>query len=63
MGGQELGTLSIRVFNSLAVHDNSGALKFDYFSELQNVISDSSPFPSIIMTLCVQKSICELPLT
>ena len=44
IGGQELGTLSIRVHNSLAVHDNSWVLKFDSFSEFQNVISDS-PLP------------------
>ena len=41
----ELDTLSIRVHNSLTVHDNSWALKFDNFLEFQNVISDSSPTP------------------
>ena len=34
--GHEIGTLSIRVHNSLTVHQN-----FDNFSEFQNVISDS----------------------
>ena len=29
-------------YNLLTVHDNSWTLKFDKFSELQNVISDSS---------------------
>ena len=32
-----------QIHNSLAVDDNSRALKFDNFSEFQNVISDSSP--------------------
>ena len=37
----ELGTLSIRVHNSLTVHENSCTLKFDNFSKFQNFISDS----------------------
>ena len=41
IAGRELGTLSIRVHNSLTVHANLWALKFDNFSEFQNVISDS----------------------
>ena len=43
-GGHELDTLSIRVHNSLTVHDNSWALKFDCFSEFQSIISDSPPY-------------------
>ena len=39
--GHKLGTLSIQIFNSLIVYDNPGTLKFDNFSEFQNVISDS----------------------
>ena len=46
IGGHELGTPSIRVHNSLTVHDNSWALKFSNFSEFQNVISDSPPSPN-----------------
>ena len=34
-----------QIHNSLAVDDNSRALKFDNFSEFQNVISDSLPPP------------------
>ena len=34
-----------QIYNSLTVHDNSWTLKFDNFSEFQNVISDSSPTP------------------
>ena len=45
IAGRELGTLSIRVHNSLTVHANLWALKFDNFSEFQNVISDSPPPP------------------
>ena len=38
----ELSTRSIRVHDSLTVHDNLRALKFDFFIfELQNVISDT----------------------
>ena len=36
--------------------------KFDNFSEFQNVISDSPPTLSVIMTHCVRKSICDAPL-
>ena len=43
--GHELGTLSIRIHNSLIVYGNSQDLKFDTFSEFQNVISDSIPPP------------------
>ena len=43
MGGYELGTLSMQVHNLLTVHNNSWALKFDNFSEFQNVIKDSPP--------------------
>ena len=64
IGGHELGTLSIRVSNSLIFHENSWALKLDNFSESQSVISDSlTPTPSVIMKLCVRKSICGSPLT
>ena len=56
IAGDELSTLSKRIHNSLTVYDNSWALKFDNFSEFQNVISDS---PSVIMTHCVPKSICD----
>ena len=68
MGGYELGTLSMQVHNLLTVHNNSWALKFDNFSEFQNVIKDSpppSPAPltaSVIMTLCVRTSIFDSPL-
>ena len=41
--GQELRTLTIRVHNSLTTHGNSSTLKFDNFSEFQNVIKDSLP--------------------
>ena len=41
IGGHKLGTLSIRVHNSLTVHDNLWALKFDNFSEFQNIASES----------------------
>ena len=60
IAGHELDTLSIRVHNSLAVHDN-----FNNFSEFQNDISDRPPPPttSVIMTHCVQKSTCDSPLT
>ena len=57
--GHQLGTLSIRIYNSLTVYDNLWALKFDSFFEFQNVISDT---PSIIMTHCVRKSICDSPI-
>ena len=40
IGGHELGTLSIRVHNSLTVHDYSWALKFENFCEFQNVLSE-----------------------
>ena len=40
IAGQELGTLNKRVHNSLTFHDNSWALRFDNFSEFQNIISD-----------------------
>ena len=33
IAGHELGTLSTPVHNTLSVHDNSWALKFDNFSE------------------------------
>ena len=33
-----------QVQNSLTVHDNSSTLKFDKFSDFQNIISDS-PHP------------------
>ena len=46
IGGHELVTLSIRVHNSLTVHDNLWALKFDNFSEFQNVMSDTQRPPS-----------------
>ena len=61
IAGYELGTLSIRVDNSATVHDNSWALKLDNFSKFQNVINNSlpTPTPSVIMTLCVRKSICD----
>ena len=36
--------------------------KFDNFSELQNVISDSPPPANVVVTHCVQKSICCSPL-
>ena len=64
IGGHELGTLSIRVHNSLTVHYNLWALKFDNFSEFQNVKRPPHPppIPSVIMTLCVRKSICDSPL-
>ena len=39
----ELSTLSIRVHNSLTVHDNSWSLKFDNFSEFQNVKTLAEP--------------------
>ena len=58
-----------QIHNSLAVDDNSRALKFDNFSEFQNVMSDSpppppfpAPSPSVIMTHCIRKSICDSPL-
>ena len=35
-----------QVHNSLTVHENLWILKFDNFSELQNVISDNPPPPS-----------------
>ena len=59
IGGYELGTLSIRVHNSLKVHDNSWALKFDNFSEFQNVIGDS---PSLSLPPSIDMSICDSPL-
>ena len=37
-------------------------MKFDNFSKFQCVISHSPPPPSVIMTLCVRKSICDSPL-
>ena len=64
--GHELGTLSIQIYDSLTVYDNSWALKLDSFSEFQNVISDSPPSPpspSVIMKHCVQKWICDSPLS
>ena len=60
--GHELGTLSIRICNSLTVYDNSWVLKFDIFSEFRKVISDSPPPISVIMTHCVRKSIFYSPL-
>ena len=50
-----------QVHNSLTVHDNSWNLKFDNFSEFQNVISDNPPSPSVIATHWLQKSICDSP--
>ena len=38
IGRQQLGNLSIPVHNSLIVHHSSWALKFDNFSEFQNVL-------------------------
>ena len=46
IAGHEPGTLSIQLHNSMTVHDNSWALKFDNFSEFQNVISDRPPSPA-----------------
>ena len=46
-----------QVHNSLTVHENSRALKFDHFSEFQNVIGDSPSPPSVI----IRKSICDSP--
>ena len=64
IAGHELGTLSIRLHNSLTAYDNLWALKFDNFSEFLNIISESpSPTPSVIMMLCVRKSICDSPLS
>ena len=60
----------IQTISSLTVHDNLWAVKFDSFSKFQNVINDSTPGPrpdllhsSIILTLCVRKSICDSPLS
>ena len=61
--GHEVGTLSIRVHHSVTVHDNSWALKFDNFSEFQSIITDSHSRSSVIMTLCIQKLICDSLLT
>ena len=49
-----------QVHNPLTVHDNSWTLKFDNFSEFQNVITLT---PSVIMTHCVRKPICYSPLS
>ena len=57
--GHQLGTLSIRIYNSLIVYDNLWALKFGNFSEFQNVIGDTR---SIITTHFVRKSICDSPI-
>ena len=38
--GLELGTLSMRLWNSLIVYDNLWALRFDNFYEFQSVISE-----------------------
>ena len=46
IAGHELGTLSMRVHDSLKIHDNSWALKFHNFSEFQNVIKDCPPSPT-----------------
>ena len=54
--GYELATLSIRVHNSLTVLDT-----FENIFVFQNVIS--APPPSVIMTHCVRKSICDSLLT
>ena len=45
IAGHELGTLSIRAHNSLTVYEHTWALKFDDFSEFQNVISDNPQPP------------------
>ena len=42
---------------------NALTLKFDYFPEFQNVISDIPPPASVIMTHCVRKSIFDSPLS
>ena len=63
IAGNELGTLNIQVHNLLTVYDNLWALKFDNFSESENVISDNPLTPSVIMALCVRKSICDSPST
>ena len=42
----KLGTLSIRVHSAMTVHDHSWALKFDNFSEFQNVIGAAPLSPS-----------------
>ena len=57
----QLGTLSIRVQNSLTVHDNSWALKIDNFSEFQNVISDSANHQRHY-DAWERKPICDSPL-
>ena len=65
IGGHKLGTLGIRAHNSLTVHDNSWALKFDNFFEFQNVISDTSSFTPPVWLGCFayKKSICDSPLS
>ena len=49
----------------MTVHDNLWTLKFDNFSEFQNVISDNPPPrplpPNVIITHCVRKQICDSP--
>ena len=50
------------VYNSLAVGDNSWALKFDNFSEFQMPLVIAPPSRSIIMTHCIRKLICDSPL-
>ena len=56
-----------QVHNLLTVRDNLRTLKiydkFDKISEFQNIISDRPPTASVIMTHCVQKSICDSLLT
>ena len=55
-----------QIYNPLTVHDSSWTLKFDNFSEFQNVISDSttpthpplSSSASVLMMHWVRKSIC-----
>ena len=59
---RKLGTLSIRIYNSLALGDNSWALKFDNFSEFQMPLVIAPPSLSVIMTHCIRKLICDSPL-
>ena len=51
-----------QIYNSFTFYGNSSTLKFDDFSEFQNIISDSNLPANVIMKHCARKSICDSPL-
>ena len=60
--GHKLGTLTMQVHNSLTVHNNLWALKFDNFSESQTTICGSSPPPASLWRIAYENRYVTHPL-